>query len=205
MQSEEKKFPDAKQKEEETIPQETVVKKPHSRESLWGALLFACMILFVVASMASIGWFAYAKWKTEKVATMEPSIAVLSEKIMEQQTPVEIEGAKASGNDAEEVSPTDITVAAKKLPVSVLNGGATKGSAGTVATFLKAEGYTNVTAGNTLKDYSGVVLYYATGLEKEAEAVRVSVAKKYPQAKSMPADTTNKETTVSQVTIILGK
>jgi hypothetical protein len=59
--------------------------------------------------------------------------------------------------------------------------------------------------GNTLKDYAGTTIYYATPLEKEAGVIRESVAKKYPQAKILLADQKNKETSVSQITVIVGK
>ncbi|OGI16126.1 MAG: hypothetical protein A2878_03150 [Candidatus Moranbacteria bacterium RIFCSPHIGHO2_01_FULL_54_31] len=177
-----------------------------SHESLWGAILFALMILFVAASIAGIGWVAYAKWQSKRMATKQPSISALQAQSNEQENaPASDEPASPDEDVPNTKTDTDNVAAAKKLDMSVLNGGAAKGSAGTIAEFLKTEGYTKVTAGNTLKDYAGIAVYYADGLEKEADAVKASLVKKYPQAKTLPADAKNKETSVSQVTVILGK
>ena len=86
-----------------------------------------------------------------------------------------------------------------------MNGGAAKGSAGSLADFLKKEGYNKITIGNTLNNYTGAILYYAPDVEKEVASIKENVAKKYPQIKTLPADIKNKETSVAQVTIILGK
>ncbi|MDP3957323.1 MAG: LytR C-terminal domain-containing protein, partial [bacterium] len=177
-----------------------------SHESLWGAVLFAGMLLFVVASIGGVGWVAYTKWQSERVAKNQPSITVLSEQSGGNKNVASAEPAKTLESEpAQEPSVSDSTSAAKKLGISVLNGGAAKGSAGVLANFLKQEGYSKTDLGNTLKDYAGVGVYYASGLEKEAEVIKESVVKKYPQVKILPADPQNKETSVSQITIILGK
>jgi len=193
-------------KEKENLSQAQGIVPTRSRESLWGAVLFAGMLLFVVASIGGVGWAAYTKWQSERVAKSQPSIIVLPEQSNEQRSVTPKEEARAVGStEAKEQPASDNITAAKKLEISVLNGGAAKGSAGTLANFLKQEGYGKTDSGNTLRDYAGVGVYYASGLEKEALAVKESVAKKYPQAKILPADSQNKETSVSQITIILGK
>jgi hypothetical protein len=180
-----------------------------SREPLLGAALFAVMILFVLASIGGIGWVVYSKWQTERAAESRPSITELLERAGEQtdapsaESPQATDAAQATDDKA--VTGTGSADAAKKLEISILNGGAAKGSAGILADFLKSEGYLKTDAGNTLKDYTGVTIYYAANLEKEAEAIKTSVAKKYPQVKILPADTNNKETSVSQITVIVGK
>jgi hypothetical protein len=193
----------------DNVSSENVVSQARSYESLWGALLFAFMLIFVIASIAAIGWGGYSKWKVNRAEKAEPSIAVLQMQLNEQKDTASAEDVKAPENgevkQVTEQEGGDIALAAKKMMISVLNGGAVKGSAGTITTFLKSEGYTSVTAGNTLKDYMGVTVYYASGLEKEADVIKMSVIKKYPQVKILPVDTANKETSVSQVTIILGK
>lgn len=176
-----------------------------SHESLWGAVLFACMLLFVIASIYGVGWVAYTKWQNERTTQNQPSIEILSKQIDKEDEGTSSEPKQAAALPEQESSVNDSLVATKKLEISVLNGGATKGSAGILADFLKKEGYSKTDAGNAVKDYSGVVVYYAVGLEKEATIVKESVAKKYPQAKALPADVNNKETAVSQMTIILGK
>lgn len=200
---------EAEQEANKSMAQTEHISQPRSRESLWGAFLFAFMFLFVIVSIASIGWGVYTGWKSNRLAKAEPSIAVLSQQSNEQKNIVVTDEAKASENgqskqSEEQTLPSD-PAGAKKMLISVLNGGAAKGSAGIAATFLKGEGYVNVTPGNTLKDYLGTVVYYAASLEKEAEAIKTTLVKKYPQAKILPADAKNKETSVSQITIILGK
>lgn len=177
-----------------------------AREPIWGALLFACMLLFVFVSISGIGWVVYSQWKIERVADNQPSIATLPEPASgEQPASPETESAPASESKAESSESADATASAQKLTISVLNGGGAKGSAGALAEFLKTAGYSKTQAGNTLKDYTGVTVYYATDVPKEAEVIKASVAKKYPQVTSAPADAKNKETSVSQVTVIIGK
>lgn len=178
--------------------------RTHSREPLWGTILLACMLLFVIASIGGIGWVVYSKWQSERAAESRPSISALPERSDEQAAASPQTGAEQAADTKEQPASGSLETA-KKLEISVLNGGGAKGSAGVLADFLKSEGYLKTDAGNTLKDYSGVTVYHAAALEKEAEAIKASVIKKYPQAKILPADATNKETSVSQVTIILGK
>lgn len=177
-----------------------------SRESLWGAVLFACMLLFVVASIGAVGWVTYRGWQSERAAKSQPSITVLSKQVGEEKNTVSEESAPASADTpAPKASVDESAAAAKKLEISILNGGAAKGSAGILVDFLKKEGYSKIVSGNTINNYTGIVIYYASGLEKEVAMVKESVAKKYPQVKTLPADAKNKETSVAQVTIILGK
>lgn len=177
-----------------------------AREPIWGALLFACMLLFVFVSISGIGWVVYSQWRLERVAENQPSIATLPEPASgEQPAAPETESAPAPESKAESSDSADATASAQKLTMSVLNGGGAKGSAGVLAELLKKDGYLKAQPGNTLKDYTGVTVYYATDMSKEAEVIKASVAKKYPQVTSAPADTKNKETSVSQITIIIGK
>lgn len=193
----------------EDVAHRRIIAPQKSRESLWGALLFAAMIVFVVASIGGIGWTAYSHWKKVRANGNNPSITgLLKETEQETGAATSIETPSLENKTGNEIAKSNnegIILAAKKLEASVLNGGAAKGSAGALADFLKKEGYLKTDMGNTLKDYVGVTIYYAASLEKEAEVIKESVAKKYPQAKIMPADSRNKETSVSQVTIILGK
>lgn len=209
MQTEQSATPEVPPEETDAVSHAQDIPRTRSHESLWGALLFAFMLLFVIVSIASIGWGTYSKWKTERAAKAEPSIAVLSEQANEQQNAAAADVTKTAESDQTKPSAgqadEDALVAVKKASVSVLNGGAAKGSAGLAVDFLKKEGYASVTPGNTLKDYAGTTLYYAVGLEKEAEIIKMTVIKKYPQVKTLPAEVKNKETSVAPVTLILGK
>lgn len=185
-------------------------KNHKSKEPFFGALLFAFMILFVLASIGAIGFVVYSRWKNERALENRPSIAGLIKKVDQEISnvmPGETNESADSKTPEETKQPTkeEIVSSAKKLKISVLNGGAARGSAGAMASFLKQEGYLKIDVGNTLKDYTGAVVYFAAPLEKEAEAIKESVIKKYPQAKILPADQKDKETIVSQITIILAR
>lgn len=178
----------------------------HSRESLWGAVLFACMLIFVAASVSGIGWIVYSQWKIERVADSQPSISTLPEpSAVDEGASPEIESATIAEPETASPDTASMTASAQKLMISVFNGGGAKGSAGILVELLKKEGYLKTQPGNTIKNYTGVTVYYAANLEKEAESIKGSVAKKYPQAVISPADTKNKETSVSPITIIIGR
>ena len=107
----------------------------------------------------------------------------------------------------EKATPSDEKVLsqAKNTEVKVLNGGAAKGSAATGAELLTKGGYTKVTTGNTVSNYTGVTVYYAAGLEEQAGIVREALLKTYPKAEIKPALKDNKETSQGAITVILGK
>lgn len=179
-----------------------------AREPLWGALLFFSMLLFVLASIGGIGYVVYSAWQAERAITNQPSITALSVSSVdteEQTSDSEVQNELAPVVEEKTSDSDALLESAKKMTVSVLNGGGGKGSAGILADILKKEGYSKVQPGNTIKDYVGVTVYYAANLQKEAEIIKGSVAKKYPQATILPADAKNKETSVSEITIIIGK
>jgi hypothetical protein len=147
--------------------------------------------------IAGAGYAAYIGWKTNKDQAARPSITELAVKSEEPRSVKEVAPVAE-----EAIVPV---VDAKQKDISVLNGGAAKGTAGVVADVLKQAGYTKVIAGNTAKDYSGTVIYYAAGLEKEAAALKESLIKKYPAVSVQPVVASNKETSVAVLTVIIGK
>ncbi|MEI8096879.1 MAG: LytR C-terminal domain-containing protein [Candidatus Moraniibacteriota bacterium] len=209
MEPEDNVVSDNESQEEIAVPQVENIPQTSSRESLWGALLFTSMLLFVIASIVSIIWIGYSQWKDGRVADAKPSITVLSEKSDDVEKSTDVDTAKTTENESakqvEEKTSASESISAKRMAIVVLNGGAAKGSAGIIATFLKGEGYVSVTAGNTLKDYENTVVYYASGLEKEANSIKTSLIKKFPKVTILPADVKNKETSASQITVILGR
>lgn len=191
-------------------PAEREEPRKGSHESLLGTILFLLMIIFTLLSIAGVGWAAYSKWVASRDEARQPSIAALEEKKDEKSEalPAQPDAAKTENQEnktAPDAAGNSADTKAKDTPISVLNGGAAKGSAGIVADILKKDGYAKVTAGNTLGDYVGVTVYHAAGSDKEAQGVQSSLLAKYPQAKLLPADAKNKETSVSQITVILGK
>jgi hypothetical protein len=98
----------------------------------------------------------------------------------------------------------DAAMKAKNTDIKVLNGGAAKGSAGVVAEALKKAGYTKVTTGNTLGDYTGTTVYFSVGLDQEAGAVKQALLS-WPATVTKEAPQGNKETAQAPLTVIVGK
>ncbi|MDP2838162.1 MAG: LytR C-terminal domain-containing protein [Candidatus Moranbacteria bacterium] len=185
---------------------ETISATPtSSRESLLGTLLIGFLIVVVLAALALIGWGVYRGWHFTQEQTALPSIATLP--IQPEEAPpqeaasdsvVAEQPLKAAGTEA-------IVKKAQGTDIKVLNGGATKGSAGAVTEILKKAGYTKATFGNTVNNYTGAVVYFATGLDQEAGALKDALIKTYPKIETRPALPTNKETTRTPLMVILGK
>ena len=186
--------------ENETIEQPVVSPSRPSREPLFGALLFGTLVIVTIAALAGAGYAAYSGWKASKDRAARPSITELAvaDKSVVPEQPVPASSAASE-------APVAPSADAKSKDIAVLNGGAAKGTAAKVADILKKAGYTKVTAGNTVNDYSGVVVYYASGLEKEAEALKADLIASYPTATAKPAVSGNKETSVAPLTAIIGK
>lgn len=184
---------------EAIVEQEAAVPRS-SREPLLGALLFGVLLIVTLAAIGGAGYAAYSGWKSGKERSARPSIAELAVKEREAD-PAPEAVAPASAPETAAQPAAD----AKSKEISVMNGGAAKGTAGTVAEMLKQAGFTKVTAGNTVKDYTGTVVYYAAGLEKEAASLKEALIKKYPTVSVSPAVAGNKETSMAPLTVIIGK
>ncbi len=192
--------------EEEKLKSMEGVEEDTSREPFFGTILLLLMILFVVASLAAVGYAAYSSWHVSKEISNKPSITALS---LERDNQAPAEGTtEPSVANQEDVAIQEKAAVLKKAQATVmivLNGGFTKGAAGAAAGVLKQAGYTAVTVGNAIGNYSGVVVYYAAALEKEAGAVKESLLGKYPTVTVSPAITSNKETTTAPIMVIIGK
>lgn len=188
------------QKEEET-------KRPVSHGALFGKILFTVIVLLVLGVIGAIAWGGYRglQMNTERAAL--PSIATLSteETTTLEAAPVEEKVVVPEKKSEETATNDEVIKSAKATEIHVLNGGAAKGSAGTAAELLKKNGYTKTIIGNTLNDFSGVVVYFSSGKEKEAGQVKLDLIKTYPTISTKPADTTKKETALAPLVLILGK
>lgn len=115
------------------------------------------------------------------------------------------------GTEQREESPVtekkieDVTFKKDSVSISVLNGGAPKGSAAIIAGILTSDGFPKVTTGNSSGDYSGLVVYRKEGSEMAAEAVRKTLSVKYPSVTVKEADASSGETSTSPVVVIFGK
>ncbi|MBP7060578.1 MAG: LytR C-terminal domain-containing protein [Candidatus Moranbacteria bacterium] len=189
------------------IPTEEVpmVIKP-SREPLFGALLFGGAVLIGIALLALLGWGGYRGWHATKNQAALPSIAALPQDDggapAPETTPTE---AVPTIPESVVLSPEELLTKAKGTDIQVLNGGGVRGSAGVAAEILKKDGYTKLTIGNTVKDYTGTVVYFSDGLDGEADTVKKTLFKIYPKTETKPALKENAETTKGAITVIIGK
>lgn len=178
-----------------------------SREPLFGVLLLILMVVLILGFLFGLAWTGYSSWKTAQQKKSTPSIAQLEQdKAPETPQVKEDEPKKTEENKAAAPEQaTDSLTKAKNTDIKVLNGGAAKGSATALTEMLKKNGYLKVTALNSLSDYTGTKIYFATGLDKEADAVKTSMLTAYPKTVTAPASAANKETSEAPLTIILGK
>lgn len=187
-----------------TDSQEGVSKRSH--ESLFGMLLFLGIALVLLVLIGGVVWGGYRGFRLNKEQTALPSIGSLQTKEEQEAEPAKEELKPAPVEPTMPVASDQVVMTkAKGTDIKVLNGGAAKGSATTAAEALKKDGYTKVITGNTVKDYTGVVVYYAAGLEKEAGVVKTTLSKVYPKAETKAALKDNTETSQAVITIILGK
>jgi len=199
-------MPETENKEQATTPSQEVVSPKRSHESLFGTLLFVGIALVLVALVGSMVWGGYRGFRLNKEQTALPSIGSLQMEEEQIEEPMKEEPKPASEEPTVPVAGDQaVMVKAKGTAIKVLNGGAAKGSATTAAEVLKKDGYTKLTTGNTVKDYVGVVVYYAAGLEQEANVVKISLMKTYPKVEAKAALKDNTETSQAVITIILGK
>lgn len=193
-------------KEQKKDTPESIPSVKKSRESLFGTLLFTAIMVVILVLVLAAGWGGYKGFRANQEQTALPSIGNLA--IAEQKTEVVEPEKSQEGEVKEEVITnleTELRTKAKNTDMKALNGGAAKGSAGVVAEILKKDGYTKVTPGNTLKDYTGTVVYYAAGLEKEAGFVKETLLKNYPKAEIKAAIPSNTETTQAPIVVIVGR
>lgn len=198
--------------EEESPPSEKETEqktKEHSKEPLFGLLLLGAIVVFLLLAAAGIGWAVYGGVSKNQAENRELSIAALGQPEDQtgeapESTPMEDPAPPASSPQAATEPAVPIAPATKNTVVRVLNGGAAKGSAGKLAESIKQDGYTQVSAGDATGNYTGVVIYYAESLAKEAELLKASVVKMYPSASTAQASAANRETAPAPLTVIIG-
>lgn len=183
----------------------SVTQKP-SHESFFGTLLFSFMMVLLIGTVSVIGWGVYRGIQLTKEQSVLPSIATLpgEERTEVKETPKAVASPTEPGSTAP-LAAEESLKKAKATDIKVLNGGAAKGSATLVTELLKKAGYTKVTPGNTINNYTGIVVYYALGLDQEAGAVKETLVKTYPKAEIKPTVKGNSETSQASLTVILGK
>lgn len=170
-------------------------------ESFLGAMIITVLSLLLIGILGFFGYFGFRVWQEKKLIAETPSIDRLSVEV-----PVaEEKPAVEETPPATETPPAPPTIDKGTIEVKVMNGGAAKGSAGTLTDALKKAGYTKATFGNTTTDFTGVTVYYADGKNAEAELLKGDIVKTYPAVKTAPAVSTNKDTTLSPLVVVLGR
>lgn len=177
------------------------------REHLLGSLLFGALIVVVCLGLFGAGFGAFTLWQQQSLESQAPSISGLStaeitatqESVPSMETPEKEEVTSVAPEASDDLKK------AQGLDVIVMNGGGAKGVATEAADFLKKESFTKVTVGNTKGDFSGTVLYYKKGQEKEAEVVKSKLATKYTNLTSKEALASDTETQTATITVIFGK
>lgn len=92
----------------------------------------------------------------------------------------------------------------EEIKITVLNGGATAGSAGKVQDLLVKQGYKLAQAQNAQADnHSGTAIYYSQGFDKTAGIVKNLLKAKYPKTETKPAETDEEKS--ADLVIMLGK
>lgn len=170
-----------------------------ARDELRGKFLIAAFALLGIAILAFAGFSGYRIVKSRSMEGVSIS-AIPKEVPVEESDAVAIETIEP----AEEKKPTE-TVDPKKTGVLVLNGGAAKGSAGTLGTTLEKAGYEKVEVGNATLDYTGTTVYSSKENKSVAEEVKKDILKQYPKAEWAEADPKKPETAKSDIVIVLGK
>jgi hypothetical protein len=175
------------------------------KEHFLGTILLVVIIFFILSSLAGIGWVGYSQWRNAQIEKNKPTIQTLSEP--EAEPVVENERQEATPADAPATEATPQSEEAKdisKEKVAILNGGAATGAAAKLADALKKDGVTEVTTGSTQGDFTGTVVYHKKEKEGEAKVLLEKVQKEYKDATLKEQDTTKKETTTEDLTVILG-
>lgn len=167
------------------------------------------LAIVFIGIVVGASWFG-SHWqeRQDEAADTRPSIDTLK------QSAVLSSGSAQSGIPQEDASPEIVSVPTipqsdkvedkGKLAVTVLNGGAAKGSAVKGQTLLKEAGYTQAKNGNTVGNYVGTSVYYLDGFAANAEQIKQALSKEYPGAQIKQADPKKEEGSAS-IVVILGR
>ncbi len=174
-------------------------------EAFFGSLLLFCLALSLLSAASYFGFAGYRYFKQVQAEKAIPSIDALPKTEVAEVVP-ETAPAMAENTEAKpEASAEPVVIEKKTLVVKVLNGGAAKGVAGTYGEKLKAAGFTQMTIGNSIGDYTGQTLYYAKGKSAGADVIKAEVVKAYPSLTVKEAPAGDKDATAATYVLILGR
>lgn len=157
----------------------------HSDPLLFYLILGLCAIILLVALSV---WLIYKSFnststpteettteETDTVKTKSEDGATITETTTTDTTTTTSEAPKPAEDTPTATS--EIDKASVKL--RIVNGNGRSGEAGLMKTALEDDGFTNISTGNALSQYSTTVIYYNTGKIAQAKAVDAIVSQKY--------------------------
>jgi len=188
---------------------EIIASPSHGR----GRIIFTFSALIVgILLLGSGGFFV---WKSDVVLQEEhkESIATLAQNSPEpeqsQAENIKEEEIPSVPSIAEQAPPASVSQQNFPKPesatvsVTVLNGGATVGSASIVKNILVGKGYVKTDAANAKSTYSGEVVYYKSGFEASAKEIVAILSASYPKV-SARADDAMAQAGGADIVVILG-
>lgn len=161
---------------------------------------FVCALL---VGGAFGGFWYYDRMKNE--ADLRPSIVNFTPENLPENVVVKKD---SDTDEAQEEKKESVPVkpdAPETITIKVLNGGATSGSAGKMASYLKSNGYTKAESGNSNGVNSGIVIYYSPDMSDEVKVVQLLLLKEYKGVESKPvADAKVSEAKTAPIVVIMG-
>lgn len=144
--------------------------------------------------------------QARETADMRPSIANfapvnLPENVSHDSTD---DAAKNDAPTKEDVVPAKPDAPASVV-VKVLNGGAVRGSAGKMVSYLKQNGYAKAETGNANGANKGVVIYFSVDMADEAKVLQLLLLKQYQGVEAKPvAEAKIPEAKTAPMVVVLG-
>ena len=186
-----------------------IVTRKEANEVFLGGMVVVVLCLLLAILVGTFGYFGYRLWKSAQVERAIPSIQELGEKqvtVSSDESSVNLKPETPAQPTPESTTTSNAqSVDLASVEVKVLNGGAARGSAGTMVDILKKAGYAKAAFGNTVADYTGTKIFYGAQSQLAAEKVKELVAKTYPGVVLAPAEANDKDATAATVVVILGK
>ena len=144
--------------------------------------------------------------QARETADMRPSIANfapvnLPENVSHDSTD---DAAKNDAPTKEDVVPAKPDAPASVV-VKVLNGGAVRGSAGKMVSYLKQNGYAKAETGNANGANKGVAIYFSADMADEAKVLQLLLLKQYQGVEAKPvAEAKIPEAKTAPMVVVLG-
>lgn len=172
---------DDSQENDKLEKDERVVRASENEEHSGGGLFYLIIGIIAVIVSASLALYILFKddnsdkstgAKTSATATVSPTATAT--------------GSASTSSTAVTTSPaaatTTTTSSAFKYTneqIRIANGNSTTGEAARIKTLLEGKGYKIASVGNATKQYSSSIVYYKTGQEKLANALKGDLAGEY--------------------------